>query len=129
MTARDGARALAAGRVVAGAALLAAPTLAGRGWIGRDAGRAGPRVFARGLGVRDLVLAGIALHTVDNPQVGPRWVATCAAVDAVDCLVTIAARRELPRLGGSAITAVAGTAAIGGAVLAQRLRASAPGVA
>ena len=61
----------------------------------------------RSIGVRDLVLGMIALHTLDHPEVGPRWQATCAVVDTVDLLATGAARKDLPAAG------VAGTAAGG----------------
>ena len=56
MSARDAARAIAAGRVAAGAAFLVAPALTGRGWIGEDAERPGVQAIFRALGIRDLIL-------------------------------------------------------------------------
>ena len=86
-------RAIAAGRVAAGS--LAARTGAHLARLGRR-----PRPRGRGphavVDVRDLVMDGIALHTVDHPQFGPRWVATCALADAVDAGASYAARRALP---------------------------------
>src|SRR3712207_8128878 len=100
MAPRAVARLIAAVRIGAGVTLLAAPGLVTRPWIGAHAGFAGTRVMVRGLGIRDAIMGGIQLHTVDHPQVGPRWVATGALADAVDGLATLAARRDLPRVGG-----------------------------
>ena len=47
--------------------------LAARVWIGPDAGRPGTTVIARAHGIREAVVGAIGLHTIDNPQVGPRW--------------------------------------------------------
>jgi hypothetical protein len=122
VSARDAARAIAAGRVLAGAAFLVAPALAGRGWIGDDAERPGVQAIFRALGVRDLILGLLTLHVVDRPGIGPRTVATCAAADAVDFTATFAARKSLPaRAAGGALT-VAGSAALAGTVLAVALR-------
>ena len=117
-------RAIAVGRVATGAGLLLAPKLT-RAWIG-DLGP-GAEVVARALGVRDLVMGGITLHTIDHPQVGPRWVATCAVADAVDGAATLAARRALPRIGAVGVSVAAfGAAATGlAAAVALRTRAKA----
>jgi len=96
---RDVARLIAGGRIAIGTALLLAPRLATRPWIGKDAGRPGAKVLARAMGARDVVIGAIALHTLGNPQVAPRWQKAGAAVDAVDLAATLAARRELPRGG------------------------------
>jgi hypothetical protein len=122
VSARDAARAIAAGRVLVGAAFLVAPALAGRGWIGDDAERPGVQAIFRALGVRDLILGLLTLHVVDRPGIGPRTVATCAAADAVDFTATFVARKSLPaRAAGGALT-VAGSAALAGTVLAVALR-------
>jgi hypothetical protein len=122
MSARTLARIIAIGRVVFGGAIIVAPRLVGRPWVGSDADRPGATVFARGLGVRDVVLGMVALHTLDHPEVGPRWQRTLAACDAVDCAATLAAReaRPKPAVIGSAVTAAATAAAELWA--AQRLR-------
>lgn len=127
MDARTAARALAAGRVALGIGLLVAPTRFTSGWIGADAA-ADPsaRVLTRALGVRDAILGAIALHTVDHPEVGPRWLRTCAAADAVDCLATIGGRGAMPRSGVIGVSALAGGAAIAGVVLAAQLEATPP---
>ena len=122
-------RAIAAGRIVAGLALLLAPGRTSRAWVG-DHGPAG-EALTRSVGVRDLVLGGIALHTVDHPQVGPRWVATCALADAVDAGACYAARRELPRVGAVWVPIVAtASSAVGlAASVALRRRAGRAAVA
>jgi hypothetical protein len=115
MQPRDVARAYAAGRVAVGAALLLAPRALGRVWLGRPADTAAGAVAMRALGVRDLVMGGIALHTVDHPEVGPRWQRTCAAADAVDLAATVAARDALPPVGSALVMGMAaGGAAVGG---------------
>jgi hypothetical protein len=123
VNARDAARAIAAGRVVAGAAFLVAPALAGRGWIGDDADRPGVQAIFRALGIRDLILGMLTLHVVDRPGIGARTVATCAAADAVDFTATFVARKSLPPTAAAGALAVAGSAAVGGAALAVTLRA------
>jgi hypothetical protein len=128
MAATDGwalsaGRAIAAGRIAAGLALLLAPGRVSRAWVG-DHGPAG-EVLTRCVGIRDLVMGGIAMHTVDHPQVGPRWVATCALADAVDGLASYAARRALPPAGAIGVpVAAAGSAVVGfAAAVALRGRA------
>ncbi|MEA2180734.1 MAG: hypothetical protein QOG77_4031 [Solirubrobacteraceae bacterium] len=125
MAASDGwalsaGRAIAAGRIAAGLALLLAPGRTSRAWVG-DHGPAG-EVLTRCVGIRDLVMGGIALHTVDHPQVGPRWVATCAVADAVDGLASYAARRALPPVGAVGVPVVAAGSALVGFAAAAVLR-------
>ena len=122
MSARDAARAIAAGRVLVGAAFLVAPGLAGRGWIGDDAERPGVQAIFRALGIRDVILGLLTLHVVDRPGIGPRTVATCAAADAVDFGATLAARESLPPTAAVGALAVAGSAALTGAALSLALR-------
>ncbi|MBJ7522052.1 MAG: hypothetical protein JHC84_20290, partial [Solirubrobacteraceae bacterium] len=67
-----------------------------------------------------------ALHTVDHPEVGPRWLRTCAAADAVDCLATVGGRGALPQTGVIGVGALAGAAAVAGVALAAQLEAAPP---
>ncbi len=127
MTARDVARLIAAVRIGAGVTLMAAPGLVTRPWIGAHSGLAGTRVMVRGLGIRDAIMGGIQLHTVDHPQVGPRWVASGALADAVDGLATLAARRDLPRVGAPVLGLGALAAAAVGLLTAKALREQAEG--
>jgi hypothetical protein len=119
---RQTARAFAAGRVAFGLGLLFAPKLVASGWVGEYAERPAVQALARSIGVRDLVMGLIALHTVDHPEIGPRWQATCAAVDTVDLLATVAARSDLPAAGVAGTALVAGGAAVGGFYLSHALK-------
>jgi hypothetical protein len=121
MNARTVARLYAVGRAGLGVALLVTPSRLGRPWIGPAADEPGGQVALRGLGIRDLLLGGIALHVADRPGVGARTMMTCAIADAVDAGATLAARRHLPR-GALGVAALAG----GGAATGFWLRAVLP---
>jgi hypothetical protein len=122
VTPRDAARLIAAGRVLVGLGLVLAPRLAGRGWIGSDAERAPVTVLTRALGIRDLLMGLLALHVVDRPQVGARYVGACAAVDAVDFAATLAVREHLPPAAATGALVTAGGSALAGAALSAVLR-------
>jgi hypothetical protein len=122
MTPRAAARALAIARMAFGLALLLAPRLLARRWLGELAERSAVLGLVRSIGIRDLVMGAIALHTIDHPDVGPRWQATCAVVDATDLLATLAARADLPRAGMVNTALVAGGAAAAGAYCSRALK-------
>jgi hypothetical protein len=122
---RQGARALAIGRAVFGAALLIVPERVAKGWLGDYAERPAVHALVRSIGVRDVVLGMIALHTLDHPEVGPRWQTTCAVVDTVDLLATGAARKDLPAAGVAGTALVAGGAAAAGFYFSRALTQSA----
>jgi len=126
MPARELARVFAAGRIAIGAALLVAPRLSLGIWIGRDAAAGATAPVARALGVREVVLGAMALHTLDRPQVAARWLRALAACDAVDLAATIAAGRSLPVYGRVLIAAMAGTGAAGQLWVATQLDAAPP---
>lgn len=122
MSPRQGARTLAIGRAAFGAALLIVPGKVAKGWLGEHAERPAVQALARSIGIRDLVLGMIALHTVDHPDVGPRWLATCAVVDSVDLVATVAARSDLPKAGVAGTALVAGGAAAAGFYFSRALK-------
>ena len=124
MPPRDVARVLAAGRIAIGAGLVVAPRLTLATWIGRAAAGRATAPVGRALGVREIVLGGMALHTLDHPQVGVRWLRTLAACDASDLVATLVARRALPAPARLFVGALAATGAVGQAWAAQRLAAS-----
>jgi hypothetical protein len=126
MSPRDYARALNVGRIVLGLSLVVAPRRTARAWIGPDADRPGTAVVARAHGIRDGLLGAIALHTLDNPQVAPRYQATLAVCDAVDLGATLAARRSLPWTGTVLVSAMAATGVVGQLWVARRLGAATP---
>jgi hypothetical protein len=126
MQPRDVARAYGAGRVAIGVVALLAPRAIGRVWLGAAGGTPAGGVAMRALGARDLVLGAIALHTVDHPEVGPRWQRTCAAVDAADFVATAVARDALPPVGSAFVMAMAAGGAATGAWLGSALSPPAP---
>ncbi|WP_354697632.1 hypothetical protein DSM112329_03268 [Paraconexibacter sp. AEG42_29] len=119
-------RLIAAGRVLFGIALVAKPEATTRRWLGGSAATAGTQVAVRALGIRDLMLGAMTLHTVAHPQIGPRWVATCAINDAVDLVATLKARDELPSSGVAGTVALAGGTVVASVAIAGVLKRTAP---
>jgi hypothetical protein len=123
-----GARLIAVGRVLFGLALVAKPAPVTRRWLGGSAETAGTQAAVRALGIRDAILGLITLHTLSHPQIGPRWVATCAVADAVDLAATVAARDELPSSGVAGTAALAGGTVVASVAIAGVLKRTAPAV-
>jgi hypothetical protein len=120
MTPRQGATMLAVGRAVLGVAVLAAPERVTTGWLGSEhASHPVVQDLARSLGARDVALAIATLRTLDDPVASSHVQAACAAVDTVDALATILARKALPAKGVLGTLAVAGGAAAAGFYLAR----------
>jgi len=122
LTPRRGAALIAAGRVVLGAAVLAAPERVTARWLGAD-NAALPAVgdLARGLAARDIALGLAALYTLEDPIVGPRIQVGCALADGADVLGTVIARRHLPTAGMLGTVVIAGAAAVAGLAFAHSL--------
>ena len=125
MSPRDVARVLAAGRIAIGAGLVAAPRLTIGLWVGREAASARVAPVGRALGIREVVLGAMALHTLGSPPVARRWLRTLALCDVVDLAATIAARRELPA-PSVALIALLASAAAGGQLWAAGALADQP---
>jgi hypothetical protein len=125
MSPRDVARVLSIGRIALGTGLVLAPRRTARAWIGRDADRPGTVVVTRAHGIRDALLGAIALHSLDDPQTGPRLHGVIAVCDAVDLGATLAARRRLPA-GAALVAAMAAAGMAGQLWVAGRLRAGGP---
>ncbi|MFL5780362.1 MAG: hypothetical protein ACJ760_03535 [Thermoleophilaceae bacterium] len=102
------ARAIAAGRVLIGAALLASPDLAAQ-WAGADARRPGGRLVTRALGARDAALGAGTLLSGGDPARLRVWLAVSGAVDAADFAVTLAGP-QTP--GRGPVLVIAATAAV-----------------
>jgi hypothetical protein len=122
---RSAARALAAGRMALGAGLVVAPVALGKPWLGDVARAPGGKVALRALGVRDVVLGGIALRAVDRSAAASRVLQTSAVADLVDLGATVAARRALPPTAAG-VAGLAGGGAASGILLARRLARAAP---
>ena len=113
MEGRSLARAVGLGRIGFGVALVLAPERFTRLWLGRDSGRAGTQVAARGLGGRDVVL-GLGALMARGPALRG-WVAGAVAADLTDFVATIGAGRGVPARGRLAVGALALTGATAGA--------------
>jgi hypothetical protein len=112
------ARAIGAGRIGFGVALLVAPKRVAGPWLGSDARRAGTQVSTRALGARDLVLGAGALASGESEL--RAWVAAAALADLADFLATVTAGDALPARGRLMVGALAaGSAALGAAAATQ----------
>ena len=113
-------RALAAGRVVVGIAMILQPEAAVRGWIGgRAASDGGTRVMTQAFGARDLSLGAGALAALVSGRDARDWVLAGAFSDAVD-LVATTTGEDIP-LGGKLLVAgiASGAIVVGAAYLAS----------
>lgn len=112
--AQNVARMLAAGRVLIGAVLFAAPDLVAAPWVGDDARTGGARVLARSMGARDAALGvGTLVSSGDREQLR-RWLLASSVCDAADFVATLGGPRSPARtavLAFAAAGTVAGVAA------------------
>jgi hypothetical protein len=104
--AQTAARALAAGRVVVGASLLAAPGLAAQ-WAGEDARAPGAQLITRALGARDAALGLGTLAAAGEAAQFRRWVLLSSVADAADFAATLAGPRSPARTLVIALAAAA----------------------
>jgi hypothetical protein len=119
VSASTAAAALAGGRALIGAALVAAPAPLTRAWTGDD--RPSTLVVGRGLGVRDLALGAGALVALRRGRDARAWIAAGIAGDVADLGSSLAAGDAIPRHGRLGTAALAGSAAIAGAWLLRAL--------
>jgi hypothetical protein len=114
---RQGATAVAAGRVALGVTALVWPSVPARPWVGAAADGVAARVFGRALGARDLALGLGALAALQDPEAGSAraWVAAGALSDALDVVASVSSWDELPRITRWLVAASAGGAALAGA--------------
>jgi hypothetical protein len=119
---RRGAWLLAAGRVVLGASILAAPEKITAQWLGEENAK-NPAVtdLARGLAARDVALGAAVLWTLEDAVIGPRLQAACAVADSVDTVATLLAREQLPRKGVLGTIVIAAGAALAGFYFSHKL--------
>jgi hypothetical protein len=116
------ARMIAAGRVVVGVALLAAPGLVAGNWAGEVGAEPGAKLLARAVGARDLVLGLGVLAALErgDPQAAA-WVRAAAVADAGDAAATFLAYRHLPRVKRFGVLVLAAGSAGTGFVAADNL--------
>ena len=122
MTARTLAGLQAAGRIVLGGGLVAAPSLLAGGWVGSVADKPGGRALATGLGARDLAIAAGTLAALRNGHGARPWVRAGMLADAADVVATLRARDGLPPVAVPAVAVLAGGSVALGAYLHRELR-------
>jgi hypothetical protein len=110
--------AFAAGRILFGLGLVAAPQRVAARWIGQDAERPPVQIAVRGLGARDIALSAGMLATMHDPDRLAPWLAVTIGSDLTDMAATLAVPgRDLPPNARWGTVAVAGAAAAVGAAL------------
>jgi hypothetical protein len=119
--AHDLAKSNAIGRIVVGAALVAAPAVAARAWIGDEAESPGAKVLARALGVRDLALGLGVLLAMKNDAPVRGWLEGAALADVVDLGATAAAGPGIPQASRAGVMAVAAVSAVQCALTARSI--------
>ncbi len=118
---RRAAAAIAIGRIVIGAGLLAAPAKAGARWLGVEADRPAAQELVRGLGARDVGLGVGLLAALGDGPAAARWQAAAVVGDLADVVGALAAGDAIPTSGRVGTILLAGGSAAAGAVLAVRL--------
>ena len=110
--------AFSAGRTAFGLALVALPSRIGSSWLGPDALRPPTQAALRGLGARDLALAGgTAWAAASGGAVRP-WLGATVGGDLADVAATLAAGEAIPKRARAGTLALAGASALAGALLA-----------
>jgi hypothetical protein len=123
MTAETIAKQVAYGRIAIGAALVLAPKLVLRPWIGEVGNATGARVVGAGFGARDIVVGAGAIHALSTGGPVRPWLLGSAFSDAVDFAATFAGRRALPAGGAAATCILAATGAAASLWTARELGA------
>jgi hypothetical protein len=121
-TAVNASRAIGAGRIAFGLALVAVPAKLGESWLGAAGTTPAAQVALRGLGIRDALIGMAQIHTAGDPDRGYRWARTSAFGDITDLVATVAASRDLPRSGVYGTGALAGVAAISSLAASRMMR-------
>lgn len=114
-------RTLAAGRVVAGVALVALPGTSARTWIGPAAADPTVKVIVRALGARDLALGLGTLHALGEGAPARTWSLAGAASDLTDAAATLLAFRRLGARRAIPALLIAGAAGLAGFVASEHL--------
>ena len=122
MTARTLAGLQAAGRILLGGGLAAAPSLVAGGWVGSVADRPGGRALATGRGARDVAIALGTLAALRNAHGARPWLRAGMLADAADLAATLRARDGLPPVAVPVVAALAGGSVALGAWLHREVR-------
>lgn len=106
------------GRAVLGAALVAAPTLVARTWVGDDGAGPAAKVIGRALGIRDVALGAGLVQALGAGSPARPWIAAAAVADAIDAGATLLNWRDLPPVGRALVLGLAAGSAVQMGVLA-----------
>lgn len=109
--------AFAAGRGLFGVGLAVVPGKLASGWIPDDAGRDQTQVILRGLGARDIALAGGTVAAVLSDEDTRPWLLSAMACDTADIVAAFVAGDSLPFRARWGTLALAGAAVAAGAAL------------
>ncbi len=104
-----------------GLALMLAPGVAARSWIGPAGAQPGARMFIRIVGIRDVALGLGTAIAAGQRQGGADWLSMCALCDAGDALVSMVTPGLPKRTRMAAVALVA--VAVGQFLVAQDLAA------
>ena len=108
----------AAGRLAAGAGLVASPERVASAWLGQDASRVPTKIAIRGLGARDIALSAGTLATLRDRDALRLWIAGAIMSDLGDVAATVAAPDgALPRNSRWGTIALGGGSALAGLAL------------
>jgi hypothetical protein len=108
----------AAARVAFGLALVGAPSRIGSSWLGPDAARRPLQVAVRGLGARDLALAGGTAWAAATGSAVRPWLVATVGGDVTDVAATLVAGDSLPERSRIGTVLLAGASALACAGLA-----------
>jgi len=109
--------AFAAVRGLFGVGLAVAPGRLASGWIPDDAGRDQTQMVLRGLGARDIALAGGTVAAVLSDDDRRPWLISAMACDTADIVAAFVAGDSLPSRARWGTLALAGAAVAAGAAL------------
>jgi hypothetical protein len=117
----------ARGRQLVGVAFVIAPGLAGRAWIGRDAGRRPVKVLARAFGARDLAIGLGVVIALDRGAPVRGWIEAGALSDVIDTAASLLAGSSIPpAIRWPCVALGAGSAALGAFLAPQLDESTAP---
>lgn len=107
--------AMGAGRAAFGVAMLLAPRMVGRSWVGEAADGPGGKTLVRAVAVRDLALGAGMLVALQRERPVRGWIEAGVVADLGDTAATLLAFGQLPPLGRMVTLLLAGGSAVAGA--------------
>ncbi len=123
--ARKWAGSYAWSRIAIGGCAAALPAVAGAAWVGKEESRrTGSKVFARGLGARDIALGVGMLLALQHDAPVRGWVEASGLADTGDTISTLLAFARLPRRLRWALLALAAGGVAVACVLAPNVDAA-----